>query len=300
MAEILCTGSVALDTTRTPFKVAKRVLGGSATYFSLAASHFCSVAVLGTVGKDFPKQHWKQFGKMGVDTSGIQRRAGKTMFFDSSFSYDMYARKANKLELNVYSDFNPKIPVHLLSSPYLYLGTLAPEKQLSVLREASSPKFVLMDTIEHYIETQREKVWKVISEVDAMVLNDVEARMLCKTTNLFQCARKIQTAGAGTVIIKKGENGSVLFHEDLVFPLSAYPLETVVDPTGAGDAFAGGFFGHIARKKKVSEGSLKEAMAYGNIMGSYAIEAFSVGKLVAISGKQIEERFRGFRKLLHF
>ncbi|MBU1197189.1 sugar kinase [Candidatus Micrarchaeota archaeon] len=295
---ILGTGSIALDTTRTPFKTMKRVLGGAATYFSLSASHFCPVALIGVVGKDFPQAHWKLLESRHIDLQGVQRVKGKTMFFDSEFSYDYYARKTHATELNVYAHFDPVVPDSLRKTPFLYLGTLEPAKQLKML-ENCRPRFALMDTIEFYIETQKPALRKVMAKVDGMVLNDIEARMLCKSPNLFECASTIQEWGPELVVIKKGENGSILFYKDFVFPLPAFPLSSVVDPTGAGDSFGGGFFGHLARSNKVEEKTLKEALAYGTIMGSFCVQDFSVNGLVSIASEDVEARFNHYREKLH-
>ncbi len=296
---ILGVGSIALDTTRTPFKTVERALGGAATYFSVSASHFSKVAILGAVGHDFPPQHLRLLQEHGVDTRGVVKLQGKTMFFDSEFSYDLYARKVHATELNVYLDYDPAVPDDLKSPDYLYLGTLEPEKQLSVVSQCSPrPKFILMDTIEFYIETQREKLQKTISEVDCMVLNDIEARMLCKQANLFKCAKQIREWGAQLVVIKKGEHGSILFKDDNAIPFPAFPLEDAVDPTGAGDAYAGGFLGHVARAGKMDEKTLKQALAYGGIMGAFAIEDFGVHRLTAITKKDIEARYAKYKRLL--
>ena len=300
MARILATGSMALDTTRTPFKTATRVLGGAATFFAVSGAHFTGVSLLSIVGKDFPGKYLEMLGGRGIDLRGVQHGKGKSMFFDSTFSFDMYSRTANATELGVFKEFKPKVPSEYADIPYVYLGTMPPERQLEVLEQCTNRKFALMDTIEFYIKNFKPRVWKTIAEVDGMVLNDIEARMLCRQTSLFKCARQIMKSGPKLVVIKKGENGSILFYEDTVFPLAAYPLENVVDPTGAGDAFAGGFFGHIARSGKVSMPVLKEAMAYGNIMGSYAIEDFSVNKLVAISPKLVQERFEKYKRMASF
>ncbi|MEK6954622.1 MAG: PfkB family carbohydrate kinase [Candidatus Micrarchaeota archaeon] len=298
---ILATGTVALDTTRTPFKTAQRVLGGSASYFSLAARFFSPVAIVGAVGHDFPPAYWDLLEKAGVNLQGLQKHpAQKTFFFDSTFSFDMYTRTANATELNVYENFEPKIPDDLKSSEYVYLGTSPPEKQLKVLREFSNPKFSVLDTIEFYIQNSKAALEKTISEVDGIVLNDIEARMLCNTPNIIKAAKHLSNLGPKVVIIKKGEHGSILFYKDVIFPLAAFPLESSIDPTGAGDSFSGGFMGHIARKGKLTLKTLKEAVAYGNLMGSFAIEDFSVDRLVSLTLDEIEKRMKEYRKLTRF
>lgn len=295
---ILGVGSIALDTTRTPFATARRVLGGSASYFSYSASFFSDVAVVGAVGGDFPGKCWKMLEERGVNLDGVEKRADeKTFFFDSSYSYDMYTRHANITELNVYERFKPKIPSALRSAEYLYLGTAKPQQQASVLEQARC-RFSLLDTIEYYIANERGALMKVLRCVDAVVLNDIEARQLCNTPNIMKAAQTLQDWGVGVVIIKKGENGAVLFKDGTVFPAPAFPLDEVVDPTGAGDSFSGGFLGHLARRRGLSDKTLREAMVYGNVMGSFAVEDFSLNGLARITGADIERRFKQFKEMM--
>ncbi len=298
---ILATGTVALDTTRTPFKTVERVLGGSASFFSLSARFFSEVSIVAAVGNDFPASYWQSLENSGVNLLGLQKiKDEKTFFFDSTFSFDMYSRIANKTELNVVETFTPHIPDSLKQSEYIYLGTLTPEKQLAVLREFSNPKFTMMDTIEFYIQHSKSALEKTISHVNGIVLNDIEARMLCNTPNLMKAAKALGKMGPEVVIIKKGEHGSILFYKDAVFPIPAYPLENVIDPTGAGDSFSGGFLGHIASKGKLSLENLKTAMAYGNLMGSFCVEDFSVSRLLSLKEQEIEKRMEKYRELTRF
>jgi cytidine kinase len=298
---ILATGTIALDTTRTPFKTQERVLGGSVSYFSLAARHFAPVSVVAAIGNDFPEKYYELLSNSGVNLEGVQKHSDKkTFFFDSTFSFDMYSRTANATELNVYEHFEPKIPEKAKSSEFVYLGTIPPETQLRVLKEFSNTKFTMMDTIEYYIQHSKAALEKTIAEVDGIVLNDIEARMLCNTPNLFKAAKILHEMGPKVVIIKKGEHGSILFYKHHIFPIAAYPMEISVDPTGAGDSFAGGFMGHLARSGKLTLKTLKQAMAYGNLMGSFCIEDFSVNKLVSITPSDIEQRMKEYRKLMRF
>ncbi|MFH1257363.1 MAG: PfkB family carbohydrate kinase [Candidatus Micrarchaeota archaeon] len=298
---ILATGTIALDTTRTPFKTVERVLGGSVSYFSLAARHFSPVSVVSAVGSDFPHHYWELLEKSGVNLSGVQKSDKyKTFFFDSTFDYDMYARKTNAMDIDIFDNFIPVVPEEAKTAEFVYLGTLHPDKQLSVLKSFSSPKFTMMDTIEYYIQNMKHQLEKTMAEVDCVVLNDIEARMLCNTPNLIKAARQILKMGPSVVIIKKGEHGSILFYKDAVFPIAAYPLEVTVDPTGAGDSFSGGFLGHLARKGKITLKTLKEAMAYGNLMGSFCIEDFSVNRLVSLTPEEIEKRMKEYRKITRF
>jgi len=298
---ILATGTIALDTTRTPFKTVERVLGGSVSYFSLAARHFSPVSVVSAVGTDFPNHYWELLEKSGVNLEGVQKSEKyKTFFFDSTFDFDMYARKMNAMDIEIFDNFIPQVPENSKSAEFIYLGTLLPEKQLKVLKETTKPKFVMMDTIEYYIQHMKPELEKTIAHVDCLVLNDIEARMLCNTPNLFKAAKMLHGMGPKVVIIKKGEHGSILFYKHHIFPIAAYPLEISVDPTGAGDSFSGGFMGHLARKGKITLKTLKQAMAYGNLMGSFCIEDFSVNKLVSITPVDIENRMKDYRKLMRF
>lgn len=300
---IVATGSVALDTTRTPFGTAERVLGGAASYFSCSASFFTPVSVVSAVGGDFPQDYWDALERQGVDLSGVQRVPGeKSLFFDSTFDLDFHHRTANATELNILSKFEPRAPPSLRDAEFVYLGTLEPAKQLAFLRQFPKRRLAFMDTIDHYIEEQRDELWKTVHAVNGLVINDVELRKLTGTANLVKGAFNLLDHGPSLVLVKKGEHGSVLFtrmHGILPFP--AFPLENIVDPTGAGDAFAGGFFGHIAAKGgKLSEQVLKEALVYANVMGSFACEEFSLNRLLNLSRQEIDERFALYRKMLLF
>ena len=301
MASITCSGSIALDTTRTPFKTVENVLGGAASYFSLAAGFFAKTYIVGVVGSDFPEKYWQLLhGK--ADMSGVQRKNGKTFHYDSTFSFDLYQRQANKTELNVLGDFEPKLDGESAKSEFIYLATMPPDKQLAVLNQAKNKKLAFMDTIEHYIKNEQDSLLKTLTAVDGVVLNDAEARMLTKETNLVKCGKEIDNLGPRIVIIKKGEHGSLLFYENTVIPFPAFPLENIVDPTGAGDAFAGGFLGSLAKNWKkdsvLNTQNLKTAMAYANVMGSLAVEDFSVNKLASATWEDIEKRFGEYCELL--
>ncbi len=298
---IICTGSIALDTTRTPFRTVERVLGGSASYFSVSASFFDRVGVVSAVGEDFPLEYWTLLAEKGVDLAGVQRVKGETLFFDSSFDYDLHDRKTNKLRLNVLANFKPVVPASFKKVDVLFLATNAPETQLCVLQQVDA-KMTLMDTIDYYIENDLRNLLEVVKRVDGVVLNDVEARMLTQTLNLVTAGKKIAGMGPEIVLIKKGEHGSILFHGQEVYPFPAYPLENVVDPTGAGDSYAGGFVGHLARRLtrdgRVSESVLKEAVVYANVLGSFAVEGYSLDKLFSISRDDVETRFDHYRDLI--
>ncbi|MFH2106952.1 MAG: PfkB family carbohydrate kinase [Candidatus Micrarchaeota archaeon] len=300
MSSITCSGSIALDITRTPFHIAEMVLGGAASYFSLAASFFAPVSISSIVGTDFPNEHWEIFKQRNIDTSGVEIKAGKTFHYDSSFSYDLYKRTTLKTELNVLGGFKPKLSDTAKQSEFLYLATMPPETQLDVLKQ-SKCKLSFLDTIQFYIEGSRSALLEVMAKVDGIVLNDDEGRMLSNEVNLVKAGKKIHALGPKIVILKKGEHGSLLFFDNNVIPFPAFPLEDLKDPTGAGDAFAGGFVGSLAAQgvdKKLGLGNLKIAMGYGNVMGSIAVEDFSVHNLDKISMKEVENRFWDYCELL--
>lgn len=292
-------GSISLDTTRTPFKTVTEVLGGSGTYFSLAAGYFTRTGLIGVVGDDFPGEYMELLMSR-IDVTGIDVAKGKNFRFDSSFGFDLGSRVTNKTELNVFGEWAPTVPQEYRDAEYLYLGNVAPRQQLSVLDEIDDPKLTIADTIEFWIKNTREDLLEVISRVDGMVLNDDEVRQICETPNIIQGAKKIIDMGAKFIIVKKGEHGSILFTEDTIFPTCGYPLENVVDPTGAGDSFAGGFMGHIARKGKIDAATMKEAVVYGNVMGSFVVEEYSSNRFLELTMDDIEERYARYKAMIAF
>ncbi|MBI5229217.1 sugar kinase [Candidatus Micrarchaeota archaeon] len=299
---IVCTGTLGLDTTRTPFRTVENVLGGSAAYFSYSASFFVPVSVISVIGEDFPKGYLELLSRKGIDLSGVEKRDGEKNFaFDSEFSYDLYARKALKTELKILENYLPNLPHRLVETEFVYLGTFAPKQQLHLLEQFESPKLVIADTIEYYIENDRPALMDVMGRIDGLVINDIELRMLAQTHNLVKAAFTLLEKGLKLLVVKKGEHGCIIFSEEGAFPLPAFPLENVVDPTGAGDSFAGGFFGHIARKNgTLDQKTLKEATAYGTIMGATAVGDFSLNNLLNTTPEKIEETFHGYRRMLFF
>lgn len=292
-------GSVSLDTTRTPFKTVEEVLGGSATFFGLAASYFHETGLIGVVGEDFPDDYMRLLAER-LDLSGLAIEKGKTFRFDSSFGYDLGARTTNKTELNVFGRWEPRVPDDYKDAEYLYLGNIGPDQQLEVLGQMNGPELTVADSIELWIRTERDGLIEVISRVDGMVLNDDEVRQLCHTSNIVAGARTIMGWGADFVVVKKGEHGSILFTPEMIFPTCGYPLEEVVDPTGAGDAFAGGFIGHLARRGNTDEQTMREAVIYGNVMGSFTVEAFGIDRFLGLTMKDIEERYRRYKEMVLF
>jgi sugar/nucleoside kinase (ribokinase family) len=295
-------GTVALDTTHTPFRTEIRILGGAATFASLSSSMFAQTSIVGVVGSDMPADLISAIRSNGIDTKGIVTvQGGKTFHYDSTFDYDLSKRTTNKTELGVVAGFDPVIPEEYAKSEYVYLANNDPKQNIKILRHFEKPKLVICDTIEFWINGSRDDVIRMIGMADGVVINDNEARLLCKETNLAKCAKKIMSWGSKFAIIKKGEHGAVLFtNEGLVFPAAAFFLDEVVDPTGAGDSFAGGFLGHIARKSNFDFPTIKEAVIYGNVMGSFAVEDFGVKRLLTITKDDVEERYKKYRKLVQF
>ena len=292
-------GSISLDTTRTPFKIATEILGGSGSYFSISASLFTETGLIGVVGSDFPKEHMTILQKR-IDLKGLIVEKGRTFRFDSSFGYDLSTRTTNKTELNVFGTWNPTVPEEYRRAEYVYLGNVSPNQQLQVLDQMDDPKFTIADTIEFWIKNKKEELIEVISRVEGLVLNDEEVRQLCETPNIFQGVKNILDWGARLVIVKKGEHGSILFTNDLVFPTCGYPLEEIKDPTGAGDCYAGGFMGHIARKNRLDQSTMKEAIVYGNVMGSFAVEEFGVKRFLSLELEHVEKRYQKYKTMVTF
>lgn len=295
-------GTVALDTTRTPFRTETRILGGAATFASVSSSMFVPTSIVAAVGSDMPSEHIRALSSKGINTKGIIIIQGsKTFHYDSSFDYDLSNRTTNKTELGVIAGFDPVIPEEYIKSDYVYLANNDPKQNIKILRHFQNPRLVVCDTIEFWINGSRDDVVKMIEMTDVVVINDNEARLLCKEANLAKCAKKIMSWGSKFAIIKKGENGAILFtKEGLVFPASAFFLDEIVDPTGAGDSFAGGFLGHIARKGMMDFATMKEAVIYGNVMGSFAVEDFGIKRLLSITKDDVENRYGKYCNLVQF
>ena len=293
-------GTIALDTTRTPFAIQSKILGGAATFASLSSSFFTQTSIIGIVGSDFPAEYRKILDKR-MDTRGIVRNDnGRCFHYDSTFDYDLSHRTTNKTELNVIADFNPAPPLEYIDTDYLYLANDDPVQNMKLLEHFSNPKLTVCDTIEYWILYRRNEVIKMMRQVNGVVINQEEARLLCKEHNLIKCAKYIMSLGPEFTVIKKGENGALLFFEDLIFPAPAYPLDVVVDPTGAGDSFAGGFMGYIAQQKKKTTNVMKEAVIYGNVMGAFAVQDFGVSALLSLSKSDIQNRYEQYRSMISF
>ena len=293
-------GTIALDTTRTPFAIQSKILGGAATFASLSSSFFTQTSIIGIVGSDFPAEYRKILDRR-MDTRGIVRNDnGRCFHYDSTFDYDLSHRTTNKTELNVIADFNPTPPSEYIDTDYLYLANNDPVQNMKILDHFSNPKLTVCDTIEYWILYRRNEVIKMMRQVNGVIINQEEARLLCKEHNLIKCAKYIMSLGPEFTVIKKGENGALLFFEDLIFPAPAYPLDVVVDPTGAGDSFAGGFMGYIAQQKKKTTNVMKEAVIYGNVMGAFAVQDFGVSALLSLSKSDIQNRYEQYRSMISF
>jgi len=292
-------GSTALDTIRTPKKVLKDVLGGAATFAAISASFFEKPGLIAVVGTDFPKKYHNILKKY-VDLKGLSILDGKTFRYDGKYDKTLSNRETLKTELNVLGDFKPRVPDEYKKSDFVYLANNDPEQNTKIIKEFDNVKFSMCDTIEFWITTKRNAVIKMIKSVDAVVINDEEARLLTKEENLITCAKKMMGWGAKYIVIKKGEHGSLLFHEDMIFPSVGFSLESIVDPTGAGDSFAGAMIGYLASKKKTSLSEIKRSVMYGNVMGSFAVERYGVDALTRLKQQDITKRLKLYEKMVSF
>ena len=292
-------GSVALDTIRTPTKVLKDVLGGAAAFAAISASFFVKPGLIAVIGQDFPKKYHNILNKF-LDLSGLERANGKTFRYDGSYDETLSHRTTNKTELNVLGNFNPIVPEEYRKSEFIYLANNDPVQNTKVIKEFDRIKFSMCDTIDFWISTKRDDVVKMMGLVNSVVINDEEAKLLTKTQNLIKCAKKIMEWGVEYVIIKKGEHGSLLFYEDVVFPSPAFSMENIVDPTGAGDSFAGGMIGYMTSKNSTKISTIREAAVYGNIMGSFAVEEYGIDGLSELKKAQIQKRFNQYKKMVRF
>lgn len=297
---VLVVGSVALDSVETPFGKAENVLGGSATYFSASASLLAPVQVVGVVGRDYPVADLEPLRGRGVDLAGLECTDGESFRWRGRYRHDLNSAETLETRLGVFSHFRPKIPEQFRDAPFVFLGNIDPRLQLDVLEQVSRPKLVACDTMNFWIESRRSDLLALLGKVDLLTLNDAEARQLTEEANLVKAARWIMAHGPQHVVIKKGEHGAFMFSHGTVFFAPAYPLEEVYDPTGAGDSFAGGFIGYLARSGDVTEANLRRAVVYGSAMGSFAVERFSIGRLMEVGPQDLARRVRAFHRLVSF
>jgi sugar/nucleoside kinase (ribokinase family) len=298
---LLVVGSVAFDAIQTPFREAERVLGGAAMYFAVAASFFTKVNVVGVVGDDFTAKDAEIFRRRQIDTQGLERAPGKTFFWAGKYSADFTDRTTLATDLNVFATFNPKLPDAYRKTPYIFLANIDPTLQRSVLKQVSRrPKLVALDTMNYWIERTPTELRETLKHVDVLLINDTETRQLSGEHNLLRAAAKIRKMGPRTLVIKRGEFGALLIHGDSVFAIPGFLLEEVQDPTGAGDAYAGGFMGYLASTGKQDVKSLRRAMVYGSVMGSFTCERFGPDRLRTLTRREIDARARHFSKLTQF
>ena len=303
---LLVVGSVAFDAVKTPYGKTDRILAGAATYFSLAASFFTDVRVVAVVGEDFTEKEEQVFWARGVDTSGIVHEKGKSFFWSGEYGENVNEAKTLETQLGVFANFNPQLPERFKDTDYLFLANIDPVLQLSVRRQLNGAKFVAGDTMNYWINGSRQQLGEMIKNVDALLINDTEAKMLAQDPSLARAAQKILKMGPKALVIKHGEYGATVFFQEGAFGIGRHPfraptlpIETVVDPTGAGDCFAGGFMGYIASQGQLTREVFKRAMFYGGVMGSFVVEAFGTERLQKLTREEIDERYKIFRELTH-
>ena len=297
---VLTVGSVAFDSIRTPFGEVSRVVGGAATFFSIAASFFSDVRLVAVVGEDFGERHAQVFGGRRIDLEGLQRAPGETFRWKGEYGRDLNARETIYTHLNVFRDFSPRVPERFRSTPIVFLANIHPALQMEVLDQIEEPRFVALDTMNYWIEGAPAELRQVLRRVDAVVINDEEARQLSGRANLVRAVREIRGMGPERVIVKRGEQGVLMTLGDGFFAAPGLPLEDVRDPTGAGDTFAGGFIGHLAGAGDLSDAAVTRAAVCGSAMASLSVEDFGLGRLLSLTDADIRARFDAFRRLTHF
>jgi sugar/nucleoside kinase (ribokinase family) len=297
---ILVVGSVALDSIRTPYGEVTEALGGSASYFSFSASHFAPVAVCAVVGEDFPGQHRQQLERRGVDLAGLETSPGRTFRWRGEYMADLGHAHTLETQLNVFAEFHPKLDETQRRAPYVFLANIDPDLQLEVLSQMKRPLLVLSDTMNYWIARKPDRVFEVLRRVDVALLNEEEARALAGETHLARAADRLLEQGANAVIIKKGEHGALYHSREERFITPAYPVVALTDPTGAGDSFAGGFLGMLARFERQDGEALRQAMACGTAMASLAIESFSPARLIETDLGEIEGRVKALHGMVHY
>jgi sugar/nucleoside kinase (ribokinase family) len=297
---LVIVGSVAFDTIRTPWGDRERIVGGSGTYCSLAASYFTRPRIVGVVGRDFPRKVLALLKSRGVDLEGLKIKAGKTFHWEGKYEEDPNRRTTVRTELNVFADFRPEIPRRYRNAGIVYLANLNPEHHDFVLGQFRRPALVAMDTIRLWIDTKRDALLKELGRVDIFFANDEEARLITGELNLISAGKALVGLGPSLVLLKKGEHGALVFGRDFVFGVLAHPCEHVVDPTGAGDSFAGGFLGYMDKARRPASKEVRRAAVYGSVLASFAIEDFGIGRFLTLDRDLVEARFRQFRRLTAF
>jgi sugar/nucleoside kinase (ribokinase family) len=295
--KLLVVGSIALDSIETPFGKEVNILGGSASYFSLAASMFTDVCAVAVVGRDFPEEHLDLFRSKGIALNGVKRENGETFRWEGKYGYDLGDPETLGTHLNVFENFKPVLPEEYRDIEYVFLANIDPELQLSVLNQVKNPKVVACDTMNYWIENKPEALKEVIKRVDILMLNDSETRILAKEPRITHAARTVLELGPKVLIVKRGEYGALMFSKEGIFWAPSYPLEEVIDPTGAGDSFAGGFMGFIAGQGIAEHVGYKTAVVFGSVIASFTVENFSVKKLAQLRRSDVDKRFSAFIQL---
>ena len=300
MHPVLTVGSVAFDSIKTPFGAASRVVGGAATYFSVAASFFTDVRIVAVVGEDFGAEQQEVFGGRRIDLAGLQQVPGETFRWKGEYAFDLNTRETIYTHLNVFQDFRPEIPESFRTSPFVFLANIHPALQLEVLDQVTTPEFVALDTMNYWIESTADELRQVLAKVHVAIINDEEARELSGEPNLVKAARAIQQLGPTRVVIKRGEYGVLMTRDGGFFAAPGMPLEVVVDPTGAGDSFAGGFVGYLAAAPQVSNAVVTQAIIAGSTMASFTVEDFGLERLLRLTDAEVQQRCGEFKRLTHF
>lgn len=293
-------GSVAFDALETPFGKREKVLGGAATHFGLSASFFADVNAVGVVGGDFSDAEWEVFRRHHINTNDIEVAEGTTFFWSGRYDYDMNTAHTLDTQLNVFETFDPKLSENSKNAEFVFLANIQPTLQLGVRKQCERAKFVAMDTMNYWIASVKDDLLETIKSVDCIVINDAEARQLTDEPSIYKAAKQILGLGLKAIVIKRGEYGATLFTNEGYFATPAYPLESVFDPTGAGDTFAGGFMGYLASQKEVNDATLRRAMIYGSVMASFNVEKFGTERVDELTYPEINQRFKDFKAMTHF
>lgn len=298
---LLVVGSVAFDSVETPFGKCEKMLGGSASHFSISASYYTDVQIVAVVGGDFSADEQKVFDAHGVDTTDVERIPdGKTFRWFGRYDYDLNVAHTLDTQLNVFADFKPKLSEKSKSARLVFLGNIQPDLQREVREQIPNAELVALDTMNLWIENTRESLLQTIRGVDVVIINDAEARQLTEIPNLMKAARTILSWGPKALIVKRGEYGAALFTRDTYFAIPAYPLESVFDPTGAGDTFAGGFMGYLSSQPTLDEAAMRRAMIFGSVMASFNVEEFGTARVQRLTQDEINKRFHTFKQMTHF
>jgi sugar/nucleoside kinase (ribokinase family) len=297
---LVAVGSVAFDSVKTPFGEVDDALGGSATFFSTAASYFTNVSIVAVVGDDFPEKHLTFLKSRKIDIDGIEKQEGKTFRWKGEYGYELNEARTLDTQLNVFQSFQPKLPDKYRDAKVVFLANIDPDLQRDVLKQVKNPVLVACDTMNFWIEGKRDSLLETLKLVDILLINDGEARELSGEPNLVKAANIIHSYGPKTLIVKRGEYGALMFKDDRIFAAPAYPLEAVFDPTGAGDCFAGGFMGYLANTMNFKESNIRKAIIFGSVMASFNVESFSLDRIKSLDYSEIESRFGEFKSLTHF